>query len=72
MKGVAIGRSQAGCFDAGHRVVSVHMHNRNLETFGQIAGVEGAAHICGIGGKAHLIVGDDVNGTARVVALQPR
>ena len=67
---VAIGHRHARHPDAGDRIVGIDMDNRNLEAFGQVAGIERAARVVGIGGKTDLIVGNNMNGAAGAVAFQ--
>ena len=55
---------------ARFRLVGIDMHDRNLETLGQIARVEGRAGVAGYRGKADLIVDDDVDGAAGGIAWQ--
>ena len=63
---------QPGRLDAGDRIIGIHVGDRNLEATRQAAGVTGAEGLFRIGGEADLVVGDDVDDAADVVALEPR
>ena len=58
--------------EAGDRIVGVDVDDRNLEAARQAARVAGAVGLAGRGREPELVVGDDVNRAAGVVAGQPR
>ena len=62
--------SQPRHLETRHGVVGIHMHDGHFEPFGQVAGVKRATGVAGQGGKADLIVGNDVDGSASRVAIQ--
>ncbi len=67
---VAVGAGKPGRHQAGLGVVGVDVDDRDLETFGEVAGVEGGAGVRPVGGEADLVVDDDVDGAAGGVAGQ--
>ncbi len=58
--------------DAGFGVVAVHVEHRHLEALRDVAGVVRAARVDGIGGEAHLVVGDDVQRATHAIAAEQR
>ena len=72
LESLAIGDGEPRRFDARDRIVGVDVRDRHLEAARQAAGVAGAERLLGIGREAELIVGDDVNDAANVVALEAR
>ena len=46
------------------------MNDRQVEAFRDIRGIAGRSSFLGVGGETELVVGDDVQGAARRVALQ--
>ena len=58
--------------EAGDRIVGVDVHDRNLEAARQIAGVAGAVGLARRRREPELVVGDDVDRAAGVVAGEPR
>jgi hypothetical protein len=69
---LAVGVGHARHRDAGDDIVGVDMDDRDLEAFGQVAGIQRRARIAWIGGEADLVVGDDMDGAAGAVAGQLR
>ena len=69
---LTIGPGQPCRLDAGDRVVCIHMDDRDLEAAGQAAGVAGAVGLGGSRGEAELVVRDDVDRAAGVVAREAR
>ena len=63
---------QPGGLEARDRVVGVDVHDRDLEPAGEAARVAGAVRLLGRGGEPELVVRDDVDRPAGVVAGQPR
>ena len=53
-------------------VVGVHVDDRRIEALGEIARVIGRATFLRVGGEAHLVVGDQVDGATGRVALEAR
>ncbi len=53
------------------RVVGVHVEDGQAKPERQVAGVARRAALVGIGREAELVVGDDVERAARLVALEP-
>ena len=56
--------------DAGLHVVAVHVDDRDVEALCEVGGVAGRAALLGVGGEPELVVGDDVDRSARVVAVE--
>src|SRR5439155_22881688 len=54
----------------GRDVVGVDVNDRQVEAFRDIRGVAGRSAFLWVGGETELVVGDDVQGAARRVALQ--
>ena len=71
-KDLAVGESQANRDDAGAGIVRVDVHDRDLESLGQIARVERRASRGRWGRETKLVVGDDVDGATDAVSRQPR
>ena len=67
---LAVGHRQPHRRHAGLDVVGVDVDDRHVETLGEVAGVRGRAGVLGVGGEAHLVVLDDVDGAAGPVAAQ--
>ena len=63
---------QPGGLEARDRIVGVDVHDRDLESAGEAARVAGAVRLLGRGGEPELVVRDDVDRPAGVVAGQPR
>ena len=72
LEALAIGDRQPRRLDARDRIVGVDVRDRDLEAARQAAGVAGAERLLGIGREAELVVGDDVDDAADVVAVEPR
>ena len=72
LEALAVGDRQPRRLDAGDRIVGVDVRDRDLEPARQAARVTRAERILGIGGEPELVVGDDVDDPADVVALEPR
>ena len=72
LEALAVGDRQARRLDARDRIVGVDVRDRNLESAREAARVAGAEGLFGIGRETELVVGDDVNDAADVVAVQPR
>src|SRR5690606_28140281 len=53
-------------------VVGVHMHDRNLESLGEVASIEGRARVVRIGCVADLVVDDDMNRATGRIPLKTR
>src|SRR4051812_3898619 len=64
-------KRQPGGGEAGFRLISIDMDDRDLESLGRIAGIESAARIPRIRREANLVVYDDMHRAAGGVALQP-
>ncbi len=64
----AIREGKAGHLDTGLRIIGVGVDDGDFEALGQVAGVQRAAAIDWVGRVAQLVVGDDVDRAARVVA----
>ncbi len=62
---VAIGERGPCRFDARDRVIRIDMNDRDLKTLCHIAGMQAAARFMFIGGKAQLVVGDDMDCATR-------
>ena len=67
---LAVGHRQADRRHAGLDVVGIDVDDRHVETLRQVGGVGGRAGVLGVGGEAHLVVLDDVDGAAGAVAPQ--
>ena len=65
---LAVFPGKAGRLEAGHRIVGIDVHDGNLEPAGDAARVTGAVGLVGCGREAELVVRDDVNRAARIVA----
>ena len=63
---------QAHHVDAGLGVVPVHVEDGDVEHLRDGRGVDARARVLGVGGVADLVVDDDVDGAAGVVAPEPR
>ena len=63
---------EARRLDAGLHIVGVDVNDGNLEAAGETARVRRAVGFLRRRGEAELIVGDDVDGAAGLVARQPR
>ena len=72
LEGLAVGDSKTGRFDTGLRVVGVDVDDRHLEAARQAAGVRGAERLARHRRKAELVVDDEMDGAAGVVAGQAR
>ena len=69
---LAVGNRQPCRLDARDRIVGVDVRNRNLEAARQAAGVAGAERLFRVGREPDLVVGNDVDDAADVVAFEPR
>src|SRR5688500_12250860 len=69
---LAIGERGPGGLDACHRVIRIDMHHRNLESCCHIAGMKSAAGLVFVGGKAELVVGNDMDRSTHCIAGYPR
>ncbi len=72
VEALAIHDRQAGGGEAGLRIVGVDVDDRRVEPLGQVARVVGRAAVGRLGGKADLVVGDQVQRAAGAVAGQAR
>ncbi len=70
LEALAVGDRQPSGFDARHWIVRVHVRDRNLEAASEAAGVARAERLLGIGRETELVVRDDVNDAADVIASQ--
>ena len=69
---LAVGPRQPRRLDARDRIVGIDVRDRDLEAAGEAAGVAGAEGLVRLGGEPQLVVGDDVNHPADVVAGETR
>ena len=67
---LAIGHAQSHRLNAGLRIVRVHVHDWNLEPFGQVARVVRGARVDGIRRESHLVVRNDVHRAADAIAAE--
>ena len=67
---LAVGHREADRRRAGLDVVGVDVDDRHVEALRHVGRVGGGAGVLGVGGEAHLVVLDDVDGAAGAVALQ--
>src|SRR5262245_20537847 len=72
MEALPVQARQAHSGGAGGGIVRVDVQDGNLEAFGEVASVERRARLVRLGGEADLVVGDEVNRAASLVAGQPR
>ena len=70
VEGVAVLESQVRAADDGLGVVRVHVQDRDLQALGQVGRVAGGAALRRAGREADLVVDDDVDRAAGLVALQ--
>ena len=56
--------------DHRFRIVAIHMENQRLDHLGDVGGIGRRARIARIGGKADLVVDDEMHRAAGAVALQ--
>ena len=61
---------QAHGGDARGRVVGVDVDDRDVEALGEVGGPPGRARVVGLGGEADLVVRDQVDGAADLVAVE--
>jgi hypothetical protein len=66
---LAVGESEPRRGERGLRIVGVDVDDGNVEALREIARIARRAALGGIGREADLVVGDDVEGAARRVAL---
>ena len=65
----AVVDSQLGHEQHGFRIIAIHMEDRRLDHLGNVGSVLGGARIQRVAdGETHLVVNDDVNGTAGLEA----
>ncbi len=72
LEALPVGPREPRRFDAGHRIVGVDVHDRDLEAARQAARVAGRERLVRIGGEAELVVRDDVDRAADVPAGEAR
>ncbi len=70
MELVAIHQCQAHRRETGFGVVGIDMNDGDIESLRQIARMPGGPGITHVGGKAHLVIGDDVDCAAGPVPAQ--
>ena len=69
---LAVGHREPRRGDAGLDVVGVDVDDRDVVALRHVGGVRRRARLLGIGREAHLVVGDDVDRPAGLVALERR
>ena len=67
---LAEGEGEAHGADAGGNVVGVDVDDRHVKALGEVRGPARRAGIVGIGREADLVVGDDVDSAADLVAVE--
>ena len=65
----AVISSNLGSKQDRFRIITIHMQNRCFNNLGNVGAVFSRTNIFALGGcKAHLVVDDDMNGTASLVS----
>ena len=68
----AVRRGESDRRQARDGIVGIDVHDRYLETFGQVARIERRTAFARAGREAELVVGDDVERPASAIAGQTR
>ena len=70
MEAGPVGHGQPHDREAALRVVGIDVHDRDVVALGQVAGIAGGPALPRLGGESHLVVCDDVEGSAGGVTGQ--